>query len=128
MTATVREGRESRDGVVGWVRAAAKAAASKTDAATVVLDVADVLSITSWFVITSGGNSRQVRAIADEVEKKVVEVGGPKPITVEGLDTLQWVLVNFGEFVVHVFDDDARSYYDLERLWRDVPRLEWESG
>lgn len=128
MTATGGADRGSSDEVVEWVRVAARAAASKTDGAIVVLDVADVLSITSWFVITSGGNTRQVRAIADEIEKKVAEAGGPKPITVEGLDTGQWVLLNYGEFVVHVFDEEARSYYDLERLWRDVPRLDWESS
>jgi ribosome-associated protein len=128
VTATGGADRGSSDEVVEWVRVAARAAASKTDGAIVVLDVADVLSITSWFVITSGGNTRQVRAIADEIEKKVAEASGPKPITVEGLDTGQWVLLNYGEFVVHVFDEEARSYYDLERLWRDVPRLDWESS
>jgi ribosome-associated protein len=117
----------SEDDVVAWVTNAARAAASKTDAATVVLDVGDVLSITTWFVVTSGNNARQVRTIADEVERVVAAEGGPRPRRIEGLDALQWVLMDYGDFVVHVFHTDARKYYDLERLWGDVPRLEWQA-
>ena len=73
--------------VLEWVRAAARGAAAKTDAETVVLDVGAVLSIVNWFVITSGRNSRQVKSLADEVKEKVSEIGGPKPIRVEGLDS-----------------------------------------
>jgi ribosome-associated protein len=117
----------SEDDVVAWVRNAARAAASKTDASTVVLDVGEVLSITSWFVVTSGNNPRQVRTIAEEVERVVAEEGGPKPRRIEGLDSLQWVLMDYGDFVVHVFHADARKFYDLERLWGDVPRLDWQA-
>jgi ribosome-associated protein len=117
----------SEDDVVAWVTNAARAAAGKTDAATVVLDVGDVLSITTWFVFTSGNNPRQVRTIAEEVELVVAEAGGPRPRRVEGLDALQWVLIDYGDFVVHVFHSDARKFYDLERLWGDVPRLEWQA-
>jgi ribosome-associated protein len=117
----------SEDDVLAWVTNAARAAASKTDAPTVVLDVGEVLSITSWFVVTSGSNPRQVRTIADEVERVVASEGGPKPRRIEGLDALQWVLMDYGDFVVHVFHTDARKYYDLERLWGDVPRLEWQT-
>ena len=108
-----------------WVTLAAQAAATKTDDETVVLDVGDVLSITSWFVVASGRNPRQVRTIAEEVEHRVGEAGGPRPLRVEGLDALQWVLIDFGDFVVHVFHEDARRFYDLERLWGDVPRVPW---
>jgi ribosome-associated protein len=114
--------------VLGWVRTAAAAAASKTDDPTVVLDVGEVLSITSWFVVTSGGNPRQVKTIAEEVERQVADGGGPRPVRIEGLDTLQWVLMDYGDFVVHVFHEDARRYYELERLWSDVPRLDWGRG
>jgi ribosome-associated protein len=100
------------------------AAEDKQGHDTVAFFVGEVLGITDWFVITSGGNTRQVRAIADNIEEQVASVGGPKPRQVEGLDTLDWVLMDFGSFVVHVFDDEARGFYDLERLWRDVPRLE----
>jgi ribosome-associated protein len=108
-----------------WVRLAATAAAGKTDDETIVLDVGDVLSITSWFVITSGRNSRQVKTIAEEIERVVAEAGGPRPLRVEGLDALQWVLIDYGDFVVHVFLDESRRFYNLERLWGDVPRVEW---
>ena len=110
-----------------WVTCAARAAAAKTDQATVVLEVGDVLAITGWFVVTGGTNTRQVRAMAGEVEAQVAAEGGPKPLRVEGLDAAQWVLLDYGDFVVHVFLDEVRSFYDLERLWRDVPVLDWRS-
>ena len=109
-----------------WVRLAARAASSKTDEETVVLDVARVLGIVGWFVLTAGRNPRQVRPLAEEVEEQVAAAGGPKPQRVEGLDALEWVLLDYGDFVVHVFTVEARRFYDLERLWRDVPRLDWQ--
>ena len=115
------------DDVVEWVRVAARAAASKTDEETVVLDVGDVLAITSWFVITGGRNPRQVKTVAEEVELQVREAGGPSPLRTEGLDSLQWVLLDYGDFVVHVLIDEARHYYELERLWSDVARLDWQA-
>ena len=117
-------GDPASDGV-DWVLEAARAAASKTDESTVVLDVGDVLSITGWFVITSGGNTRQVRTIAETVEERVAEIGGPKPLRIEGLDSSQWVLMDYGDFIVHVFMEETRAFYDLERLWRDVPTVKW---
>lgn len=110
---------------VEWVLEAARAAASKTDETTVVLDVGEVLSITGWFVITSGVNTRQVRTIAETVEERVAEIGGPKPLRIEGLDSSQWVLMDYGDFIVHVFLEETRAFYDLERLWRDVPTVKW---
>jgi len=109
------------------VLVAARAAASKTDDETVVLEVGQVLSIVGWFVITSGRNRRQVKALAEEVEEQVALAGGPKPRRVEGLDGLEWVLLDFGDFVVHVFHHETRAYYELERLWSDVPRVDWRT-
>ncbi|QGG95685.1 ribosome silencing factor [Actinomarinicola tropica] len=109
-----------------WALLAARAAAAKGGNDPVVLDVGSVVAITGAFVIVSAGNSRLVRTLVDEVEAKITEAGGPKPRRVEGRDTLQWVLVDYGDFVVHVFDDEARAFYELERLWSDVPRLEWD--
>ncbi len=103
---------------------AAGAASSKTDDPTVVLDVGDLLGITDHFVITSGTNVRQVRTIAEEVELRVKEQAGDAPRYVEGLDDARWVLLDYGQFVVHVFLDEARHYYNLERLWADAPRVE----
>jgi ribosome-associated protein len=110
-----------------WVVEAARAAAAKTDEATVVLEVGEVLAITGWFVITGGSNTRQVRAVAEEIEARVAEAGGPRPLRVEGLDSAQWVLLDYGDFIVHVFLDEAREFYDLERLWRDVPVVDWRA-
>lgn len=104
---------------------AARAAAEKQGAETLVLEVGEVLAITDWFVITSASNTRQVRTIAEEIEEQISRRGGPKPLRVEGLDDRRWVLLDYGPFVVHVFLEEARAYYELERLWRDVPHLDW---
>jgi ribosome-associated protein len=108
-----------------WVLLAARSAGAKTDEPTVVLEVGDVLAITGWFVITGGNNTRQVRAVAEEIEEQVAAAGGPKPLRVEGMDSAQWVLLDYGDFIVHVLLDEAREFYDLERLWRDVPTVDW---
>ncbi len=105
---------------------AARAASSKTLERTVVLDVGDLLVITDAFVITAGTNTRQVRTIAEEVEKQVRSEGGGSPIRVEGLNDLRWVLLDYGDFVVHVFDTETRDLYSLERLWSDAPVVPWE--
>ena len=108
---------------------AARAADAKLGRDTVVIEVGEVLAITDFFVITSGANDRQVRTIVEEVERVVADEFGPatKPRRIEGLDALRWVLMDYGSFVVHVFDEETRHFYDLERLWRDMPRLEWRT-
>jgi ribosome-associated protein len=93
-----------------------------------VLTVGEVLAVTEHFVITHGRNTRQVKTIVDEVEHRVAEAGGPRPIRVEGLDDLSWVLMDYGDFVVHVFSEEARHFYELERLWADVPKVDWVSA
>jgi ribosome-associated protein len=115
------------DDSLHWVRAAARAATTKTDEETIVLDVARVLSIVGWFVLTAGRNPRQVRTIAEEIEAQVAAAGGPKPQRTEGRDAYEWVLLDYGDFVVHVFNTETRRFYDLERLWRDVPRIDWQA-
>lgn len=109
-----------------WAVVAAQAAAAKNGEDTVVLDVGRILSITDAFVVTSASNSRLVKTIVEEVEKAVKSTGGPSPIRIEGLSEAQWVLLDYGDFVVHVFLDEVRRYYDLERLWSDVPRVDWD--
>lgn len=111
-----------------WAVLAAQAASSKKAIDPIVLAVGDVLAITDFFVIVSGSNPRQVRTIAEEIEEQVRGAGGPSPLRIEGLDDLHWVLVDYGEFVIHVFLQETRDYYELERLWSDVPRIEWESA
>lgn len=104
---------------------AARAAWHKGGTDILVLEVGDVLAITDHFVIVSASNARQVRAVAQEIEDRVAEAGGVRPLRVEGLHEAQWVLADYGTFVVHVFDEDTRRYYELERLWSDVPNLAW---
>jgi ribosome-associated protein len=111
-----------------WAVLAAQAASSKKGIDPVVLAVGDVLAITDSFVIVSATNTRLVRTIADEIEQQIRAAGGPSPLRIEGLDDLHWVLVDYGEFVVHVFLQETRDYYELERLWSDVPRIEWEES
>jgi len=108
-----------------WAIEAARAADAKGGADVVVLEVGPVMALCGWFVIASGSNSRLVRTIAEAVEEQVVAAGGPKPLRVEGLDDVRWVLLDYGDVVVHIFLDEARRYYDLERLWSDAARLEW---
>jgi ribosome-associated protein len=102
---------------------AAHAAASKTAEPIVVLDVGEIFGITDHFVITAGRNDRQVRAIVDEVQKAVREAGAKVVRPAEGLSDLAWVLLDYGDFIVHVFSVEARGFYDLERLWRDATPL-----
>lgn len=108
-----------------WALIAARAADSKLGRDVVVLDVGDVLALCGWFVIASGSNDRQVKTICDEVEEQVAAAGGPRPKRIEGLQERQWVLMDYGDIVVHVFQDEQREFYDLERLWADVPRVDW---
>jgi ribosome-associated protein len=86
--------------------------------------VGEVLSIVDWFVITSAANARQVRTIAETVEEQLKAAGGGGPLRVEGLADARWILLDYGDVVVHVFLDEVREYYDLERLWADVPRID----
>lgn len=99
------------------------AAADKKAKDIVVIDVGPFLAITDHFVICSAPSDRQVRTIAEEVERKLKEDERP-PIRSEGSPETGWVLVDYGDFVVHVFTDEMRAYYDLERLWKDAPRPE----
>lgn len=110
-----------------WHLVAARAADDKIATDTIVIDVGDVISITDYFVITSGSNTRQVRAIVEAVEEEITRLYGPKPIRIEGLDSAAWVLMDFGAFVVHVFSSEVREYYELERLWGDRPRVPWQA-
>jgi ribosome-associated protein len=115
----------STDQVRQWCGIAAQAASAKKGEDTLILAVGPMLSITDAFVITTGTNARQVRTIAEEVEDRVKLGGGPSPLHVEGLDDARWVLLDYGDFVVHVFLGEVRRFYDLERLWADAERWDW---
>ena len=107
---------------------AARAAEAKSGEDTAVLAMGELLGLTDAFVITSGRNSRQVKTIVDEVERQVGEAYSRKPVRVEGLNDARWVLMDYGDFLVHVFLDEAREFYDLEHLWADAPRVAWSAG
>jgi ribosome-associated protein len=101
---------------------ALRAASDKKALEIVVLDLREIASFTDYFLITSGTNVRQVQAIADEVVEQLKKQG-TKALRVEGYSTAEWVLVDYGDFILHVFEDKARKFYDLERLWRDAVRV-----
>lgn len=116
----------SLDDVRAWAATAARAASDKQGQDTIVLAVGAVLAITDAFVITSGANPRQVRTIVEAVEEAVKLSGGPAPTRIEGLADARWVLMDYGDFVVHVMAEEARELYALERLWGDGEIWEWE--
>ena len=104
------------------VHVAARAASDKLAQQIVAFDVSEQLAITDAFLLASAGNDRQVRAIVDEVEDKLRE-SGAKPIRREGHREGRWVLLDYGEIVVHVQHEEERQFYALERLWRDCPTI-----
>lgn len=112
---------ESREAAV----AAARAAAAKQAEHITILDVHGLIVITDYFVICSGATERQVRTIVEEIEKALRDLGR-KPVRREGESERRWVLLDYVDLVVHVFTEQEREYYDLERLWGDAPRSAWE--
>jgi ribosome-associated protein len=103
------------------IMTALRAASEKKAIDTVVLDLREIASFTDFFVIVSGSNERQVQAISDAVSETLKKNGSPAA-RVEGYKTAEWILLDYGDFVVHVFDEKARKFYDLERLWRESKR------
>ena len=84
-----------------------------------VLDLREIASFSDCFVICSGSNPRQIQTIADEVEQRLKKLG-ERAHSIEGYENAEWVLMDYGDYLVHVFSEKARLYYDLERLWRDA--------
>lgn len=105
------------------VFAALHAAGEKKALDPVVLDLREIASFTDYFVIVSGANERQVQAISDEIYESLKK-SGHAAARVEGYKTAEWILLDYGDFVVHVFEQKARKFYDLERLWRESKRVE----
>ena len=129
----LRVGRSDRDHRMSTATAAALAvtaartADDKKAERTLVLFVGDVLSITEYFVITSVPNGRLVRMVVDEIEIAVREQHGRSPLRVEGVAEQQWVLIDYGDAVIHVFSDEIRADDEIERLYRDVPKIDWQA-
>jgi ribosome-associated protein len=104
---------------------AARAAASKQGQSVAILDVRELITITDYFVITSGTSDRQVKTIAEEIERSLKAVG-VRPVRVEGESGARWILLDYVDVVVHVFHEEERDYYRLETLWQDAPRVDPE--
>ncbi|MEX2262058.1 MAG: ribosome silencing factor [Bryobacteraceae bacterium] len=102
---------------------AVRAAESKKATDIKVLDLSGITSFTDYFVICSGSNPRQIQAISDEIRKRLKDTG-EMPMSVEGYDEAEWILTDYGDFLIHVFSEKARGNYDLERLWRNAKTVE----
>lgn len=111
------------EGLDERVLAALHAASEKKALDPVVLDLREIASFTDYFVIVSGANERQVQAISDEVYESLKK-SGHAAARVEGYKTAEWILLDYGDFVLHVFEQKARKFYDLERLWRESKRID----
>jgi ribosome-associated protein len=88
-----------------------------------VLDLTGITSFTDYFVICTGNNQRQIQAIADEVQMQLKNAG-ERPLSIEGYDQAEWVLADYGDFLVHIFSPKSREYYSLERLWKSAKEIE----
>lgn len=103
---------------------AAQAAESKKAHRLRILDLREISSFTDYFVLCSGLNMRQIQAVSDEVEL-VLKRNGRTPLGIEGYERAEWILLDYGEFIVHVFSENAREFYDLDRLWRHAKEVEF---
>ena len=103
----------------------ARAADEKQASDVIVLDVGEILAITDLFVVASANNKRQVRTISDAITDAVRKETGRSPLSSEGVTEQQWILIDYGSVVVHIFDDETRRFYEIERLYRDVPLVNW---
>jgi ribosome-associated protein len=104
---------------------AARAADEKQGRDIVVLAVGEILAIVEYFVVLEAPNRRLVRTLVDEIEEAVRAETGQSPVRTEGAREQQWVLLDYGDVVVHVFLDEIRRFYEIERLYRDAPQVDW---
>ena len=106
---------------------AAESADAKSGHDTVMLAMTELFGVVDAFVITSANNSRHVRTLVDEIERAVKDAHGVSPLRIEGLSDATWVLMDYGDFIAHVFLQETRDYYDLEHLWSGAPRVSWRA-
>jgi ribosome-associated protein len=106
-----------------FARGCAQAAADKKAIDTVILDLRGISSFTDFFVICSGSSEPQIKAISSAVREYARETAGQKLFREDGFPAAQWIAVDFGEVIVHIFHEERRPVYDLESLWRDAPHL-----
>lgn len=98
---------------------AARAASDRKAAELVILDLRDVAQFTEFFLICTANNTRQVQAVTDAIEESL-RLAGKRPMHIEGYAAAEWVLMDYGDFIAHIFSPSSRRFYDLERLWRDA--------
>lgn len=109
------------------VQLALQSASEKKASNTIVLDLRQVADFTEFFVVLSASNTRQAQAIADNISEQLKILLDSRVSRIEGYNTAEWILLDYGDFLVHIFDEKAREVYDLERLWRDARRVELPS-
>ena len=109
------------------IEVALRAADDKKAVNSIVLDLQKVADFTSFFIITSGTNTRQVQAISDGIADELRKIK-VRPTRVEGYNTAEWILMDYGDIIIHIFEQKAREFYDLERLWRDARRVSVPDG
>ena len=107
---------------------AARAADDKQGSNIIVLNVGDILAITEMFVVVSASNSRQWRTIANEITAKIREESDRPLLRSEGMSEQQWVLLDYGDVIVHIFSEEIREFYEIERLYQDVPVVDWRAS
>lgn len=122
LTAPARPASPGENSEPGWLTSVRGAQAKKAQDI-IVLDLREITSLTDFFIICTGTNTRQNQAISDEVYSQLKSLGD-LPVSYEGYDNAEWVLLDYSDFIVHIFTERTRSYYDLERLWRHARRVE----
>jgi ribosome-associated protein len=125
---TDRAEADNADAIRAFALVAARTADDRKADDVLVLDVAETMSVTDMFVIASASNTRLVANIVRSIEDAVKEAGGSAPVSTEGLNEANWVLMDYAGFVVHVFLEETRRYYDLERLFADAKKIEWQTA
>ena len=124
VTIDIADGRTPFEDMDESVQLAVNCASEKKASDIVALDLREIASFAEFFVIASGANQRQVQAIADEISEQLKKQLNSRAVRIEGYNAAEWELMDYGDFIVHVFDRESREFYDLERLWRDARRVE----
>jgi len=106
------------------VKLALACASEKKAVGLLALDLREIASFTEFFIIASGANQRQVQAVSDEISEQLKKQLKSRAVRIEGYRSAEWILLDYGDFIVHIFEKEARDFYDLERLWRDARKVE----
>jgi len=106
------------------VKLALTCASEKKASHLIAIDLREIASFTEFFIIATANNQRQTQAISDEINEQLKKQLDSRPVRIEGYSSGEWILLDYGDFIVHVFEKNAREFYDLERLWLDAKRVE----